>query len=414
MVIGACGVFGYHVSFTRTRYPVRFRAGAKKFLFAHPRCYFLCLMFASVRAKFQESISDDIIAIFLSESGELVTETFHGVVDIYFTEPKLTSFFGLEYKKCLNWWYISDCFHCGKRLKEDYYRPIMGESDNGEIEQTNYKNVCCALGEDDAMEEDKQIDNNRTIVDENAIEIRQIGEPILNKENIEPEVQNKINSERSHINEVGTADHLAPRLGFSKVNTGKNKEDRQIFYLNPGDECISLLKSKLRSQNILVIDELPSENSQISSENIIIISYRLHPYLSKYPQAYTPFYLARIMDLEENRGKALLEMPQTEFHILDRPCPVGPIEPKLEISISGFVGQQRTIVQLMIQLSGSRYNDHLSPAIDILIIPVRSNSADEPIKPTKKEEAANVWKIPIVDLNWLEASFKNWYWTKNK
>ena len=351
---------------------------------------------------------DDVIAFFLSEGGELVTGLSCNEIDVYFTKPKLASFFGLEYEKCLCWWYVSDSFHCGKRLKEDYYRPIMSETIKGGIEQEKGNNVRCGPGEITIVEDDMHTGDSFAEKDQNTIADIQMCGQNFGREGSKPKFQVASNDELGQLNESHFANPMEGRLYHSKVTY--EKEDKQLFYLHPEDEGVILLKSKLRSQNIPVIDEFPLKDSQNIDDTLIIISYKHHSYISKYPRVYTPFYLARILDLEENKGKAILKMPQTEFSILDKPCPVDPIEPKLEISISGFVGQQRTVVQLLIQLTGSRYNDHLSPAIDVLVTPFKSIGTNEPIKQTKKEEAANIWKIPVVNLNWLEESFKIWRW----
>src|SRR5690242_4536260 len=100
-------------------------------------------MFTAVKAKFQDNIPDDIIALFFSEGGELVNDVIYEAIDIYFTEPKLAFLSGVEYEKCLCWWYISDCYHCGKRLKEDYYRPVITlPTDNKSDQKENINSNC--------------------------------------------------------------------------------------------------------------------------------------------------------------------------------------------------------------------------------------------------------------------------------
>jgi hypothetical protein len=350
-------------------------------------------MFTAVKAKFQDNIPDDIIALFFSEGGELVNDVIYDSIDIYFTEPRLAFLSGVEYEKCLCWWYISDCYHCGKRLKEDHYRPVVAAPTDNMREQKENTNLNCEM-----------MTKSTFLVQGSCKDV--------GPNDQKPEISLVEKVENDYKEQIQTNDHrlVTPILLRQEIiaNPVKKHIEHQVFYLHPSDEGCSLLKSKLQSLDILVIDELSSESTP--NKDLIIISYKLHPYLSNYSRIYTPFCLARMLDQEENKTRGFLRMPQTEFYILDKPCPIEPIRPQLEISISGFVGQQRTVVQLMVQLTGSRYNDHLSPAVDILIVPIESGNNDVLLKSTKKSEAARAWKIPIVDLSWLEKSLQTWNW----
>ena len=297
-------------------------------------------MFSHLKGFFEENVPDDTLAIFLSEGGELAECK---SANAHFCHPTSTLPNGLI------WWYISDCYHCGKLLEERHYRPEL----------------CAALGGDTI-----ELPQSMSIDMSSAPEIIVLSAPETIK------------------------DHESD-ITFTKGESPS-------FYFCPDDEESTNLKEKLATMGYLIHSELPSINNTLHTVLVIISKYQKYP---QYARVHSPFYLARMLDQSPSTTHLHFGLSDD---LLDRPCPTAAVQPKQLISFSGFKsGEERTRLQVMITLMGSRYSDYLTPATNCLIL---KDATCPNTSKSQKAQAARNWSIPILSKQWLLQSFQEWKW----
>ena len=181
-------------------------------------------------------------------------------------------------------------------------------------------------------------------------------------------------------------------------NICEESPPKRAFYFCPEDEESVGLREKLEAFGEVVLETLPSSETE-SSSLIVISKYQNY---QNYPQTYSPFYLARMIDVNIRDKRTHLLLGPCDC-ALDKPCPVSGVEPKLLFTLSGFKGEERAKLQVMITLMGSRYSDYLTPATNVLI-------AKKGARTSPKMLAAVNWSIQIRCEDWLELCFKAWTW----
>ena len=91
---------------------------------------------------------------------------------------------------------------------------------------------------------------------------------------------------------------------------------------------------------------------------------------------------------------------------IDRPCPVESVADadRMLISCTGFTEpEERAEIEAMVRLMGAHYTPFLTPSNKVLI--ARDKSVD-----SAKMKRAREWGVKIVDLEWLDESFRKWEW----